>query len=118
MAKRAKRRSRKRPATPPESRSAEAITVFWTTTLLATVLGEVGALLSRTIVALTGAQGTLLLLSNLLLLIAAVTGLLCLALTPLVLRWRRVPPPAKITQFAVVFSLLPIVTLLVNLLFL
>ena len=95
---------------PQESQRAEAITVFWMMALLATVLAQVAALVARLIVVFVSAYPALVLLSGLLLLIACVTGLLCLALTPLVLRWRRVAPPALITRFALVASFLPLVT--------
>jgi hypothetical protein len=47
------------------------------------------------------------------LLVATATGLVCLVLTPLVLRWRDTPPPLGITRFAVAASLIPLVLLAV-----
>ncbi len=84
--------------------------MFWMMALLATVLSETGALIAHLFVTFAEPVPALVLLSNLLLLIAAVTGLLCLGLMPLVRRWRRVAPPAAITRFAIVASLLPLVT--------
>jgi hypothetical protein len=49
------------------------------------------------------------LLPGLLLFVAAVTGLICLSLTPLVYRFRRVPPPTGVTALAVTVSVLPLV---------
>lgn len=99
-----------------ETQQAEALTVFWMMALLSTVLGELGALAARGFIALVRPLPALVLLSNLLLLIAAVTGLLCLGLTPLVLRLRRVAPPPAITRFAIAAGLLPLATLAVMLL--
>ena len=83
------------------------------TTLLATVLGEVGAL-TAWLVAITVDEAPLLqVLWVLLLVISVITGLICLGFTPVVLRVRRVPPPRSITRFAVVASALPLVTLVV-----
>ncbi len=109
-----KKKSKKRPArtsAPAESRSAEAATVFWMTSLLATVLAEGAGLTARLVMVLVEPFEPLAMLSNLLLLIAAVTGLLCLVMTPVVLRVREVPPPTAITRFAVAASILPIATL-------
>jgi len=46
---------------------------------------------------------------GLFLLVATVTGLLCLTLTPVVIRVRRDPPPRSITLFAVIAGALPLV---------
>jgi hypothetical protein len=100
--------SRAKPAGDAESPAAQAITVFWMTSLLATVLAELCGLAARMVVLLVDAPPSITLLSNLLLLVAALAGLVCLALTPAVLRWRRVPPPVAITRFAIGASLLPL----------
>ena len=118
MAKKERKQSRKRsPRSPRESQKAEAITVFWMTSLLATVIGEAGVLVTRSIVAFIEPYPALQMLSGLLLLISCVTGILCLALIPLVLRWRRMPPPVAITRFAVVAGLAPWLTLIAVFLF-
>ena len=46
--------------------------------------------------------------TNLMLFTAGVTGLICLSLTPLVYRFRRVPPPTAVTLLAVTVSVLPL----------
>lgn len=81
------------------------------TSLLATVLAEVAGLAMRLVIVLVEPFEPLAMLSNLLLLIAAVTGLLCLVITPVVLHVREIPPPPAITRFAVAASILPIATL-------
>jgi hypothetical protein len=106
-----KRQSSNAPAGSAESPGAAALTVFWMTSLLATVLAELGGLISRLVMLFVNTPPSIVLLSNVLLLVAALAGLVCLVLTPIVLRWRRVPPPLAITRFAVGASLLPLGTL-------
>ena len=64
---------------------------------------------------LLGSAPSLLLLSNVMLLVAAVTGVVCLIVTPIVYRWRDTPPPRTITQFAIVASVVPLIALIVML---
>ena len=100
-------------ATSPENSRAESITVFWTTSILATVIGEVGGLATRSIlVFMEEPYPPLELLSGLLLMISCVTGLVSMALLPLVYRWRREPPPWPIVRFAIVAAVLPFVILI------
>lgn len=100
-------------ATSPENSRAESITVFWTTSILATVIGEVGGLATRSIlVFMDEPYPPLELLSGLLLMISCVTGLVSMALLPLVYRWRREPPPWPIVRFAIVAAVLPFVILI------
>jgi hypothetical protein len=99
-------------ATPAESPSSKGVTVFWMTSLLATVLSQIVALALRLLL-LLGSAPPLLLLSNVMQLVAVVTGVVCLLVTPIVYRVRDTPPPRAITQFAVVAGLLPIVVLIV-----
>ena len=94
-----------------ESQRAESITVFWTTSVLATVLGEVGGLATRAVMVFSGTYPALELLSGLLLMIASITGLMSLGLLPLVYRWRRQPPPWAIVRFSIVAAILPFVIL-------
>ena len=92
-----------------ETQRAESITVFWTTCVLATVLGEAGGLIARLVIIFADSYPALELLSALLLLIAAVTGMISLGLLPLVYRWRRVPPPVAIVRFSIGAAVLPFV---------
>ena len=111
-------KSTKRTRTPSgETQRADSITVFWTTSVLGTVLGEVGGLAARAVMYFTGAFDWLNVLSGLLLMIACVTGLVSLALLPLVYRWRRVPPPWPIVRFSIVAAILPFVILAAILVF-
>ena len=97
----------------PENSRSESITVFWTTSILATVIGEVGGLAARSIlVFMEEPYPPLELLSGLLLMISCVTGLVSMALLPLVYRWRSEPPPWPIVRFAIVAAVLPFVILI------
>lgn len=82
--------------------------------MLATLLAEVLSL-AFGVLAWVSAAPTPLFLAHLMLLVAAVTGLICLLLIPAVLRLRETPPPLAITRFAVVVSVLPIVVLAASL---
>ena len=110
--KRAKAKSRNKSAS-SEKQRAESISVFWTTAVLATVLGEVGGLAIRCVLYFMEPPypPTMVLLSGMLLMIACITGLVSMGLLPLVYRWRRVPPPWPIVRFAIVAALLPFVIL-------
>mgnify|MGYP004096664901 CR=1 FL=1 len=93
---------------PPESRSAEAITVFWMMTTVATLIACLAAAFTKGVILIhqtpTPAAETVL---HILLLITLPTGALGLGVTPLVYRYRRHPPPRGVTSFAVVVSGLP-----------
>ena len=92
----------------PESRSAEAITVFWMMTTVATLIAGLGAAFTKAIIFMqqtpTPATETVL---HILLWITLPTGALGLGVTPLVYRYRRQPPPRAVTYFAVAVSGLP-----------
>jgi hypothetical protein len=94
---------------PGESRTAEAVTVAWTLCLLATLVAEAGALLSRAYLVLFSGPLWLQVLSGVLLFVALVAGLVTLALTPMTWRLRRVPPPRAIVVVAVAAGLMPLV---------
>ncbi len=51
---------------------------------------------------------------GLMLFTAAITGAICLLLTPLVYRFRQIPPPTSVTVLAVTVSLLPLVVALLR----
>ena len=108
---RSKTKSNRRGRSSGETQRAESITVFWTTAVLATVLGIVGGLAARAVMYFTGAYPWLELLSGLLLMTSCITGLVSMGLLPLVYRWRRVPPPWPIVRFAIVAAILPFVIL-------
>jgi hypothetical protein len=109
----AKRRKQKRQlsrgAAAVEDRRAEVITVAWMLAAMATLGAEVvGGLLRIMLNQLETASAALLTFPNLMLFTAAVTGILCLSLTPLVYHFRRVPPPTGVTAFAVTISVIPL----------
>ena len=109
----ARRDKNKLPASAPagESRAAEAVTVAWMLSVLATAAADVGALLlwllGRFWPVPAGREQAWIFLPLLLAFMAAITGLVCLLLIPVVYRVRRDPPPLAITIFAAVASAIP-----------
>lgn len=75
-----------------------------------TTLGAeaVGGVLRIVLNSIENASTSLRAFPNLLLFTAAVTGIICLSLTPLVYRFRRVPPPTIVTALAVTVSAIPL----------
>lgn len=100
-----------------EGRRAEAVTVAWMLTMLATTAADVLAALMFTLLPLLFAEAgkeagmSPLVFPRLLLLIAALTGTVCVMLTPFVYRFRRVPPPPSITAYGLIASIAPVVGL-------
>lgn len=109
----AKKRKRKRPSVRiparVEDNRAEVITVAWMLTMMTTLGAELaGGLLRLASSLFEFARTSPVALPNLMLFTAGVTGLICLSLTPLVYRFRRVPPPTAVTLLAVTVSVLPL----------
>lgn len=100
-----------------EDRRAEAVTVAWMLTMLATTVADaLSALMFAVLPALFAEAGQAegmspLVFPRLLLLIAAFTGAACVCLTPFVYRFRRTPPPPSISAFGMVISIVPVVAL-------
>lgn len=105
------------PDVPQESRAAEALTVFWMLTMMATLAAELASAAVWGLLQLAGKAEDLPaavgLLPGLLMLIAVTTGILCLLLTPLAWHVRRQPPPLGVVVLAVVIGASPLLTLLV-----
>ena len=97
------------PSYPNEERGAEALTIAWMLTALATFVGMLCALGAFLVVRNLPQPlpPSLAALPALLLLIEGVGGLLALALTPLVLRLRKTKPPRSITQAVLLTGSLP-----------
>lgn len=112
-----RRRARRKRVETGETRTAEAVTVAWMLTALATLAAEFFALLGWAAVAVTARSGKVpvefAMLPALLTFIALVTGLICLLLIPLTHRVRRVPPPRSVTVFAAVVGITPTVVVIV-----
>lgn len=100
-----------------EPRGSVAVTVSWMLTLLATggalLIGAATFLLAHSLEIPRQQNNLLLILPGLMLISAAVTGVLCLLLTVVVYRVRRDPPPIAITVAAVFVGCLPLATILV-----
>ena len=84
-----------------QDRPIVALTVAWALTFVCTagaqVLAWIFLWLAGSSKAIQGAPNTLVLMGNLLVLVAAITGAIGILLTPLVYRIRRVPPPPTFT---------------------
>jgi hypothetical protein len=100
-----KRKRRSRTRLESEPRAVEVLTIGWMLMVVTTLACEIGFVISR---GLAGGEGTLLVLSNLLLFAALVIGMIALLILPVVLRSRRLPPPSGIVFFAVVVSAAPL----------
>jgi hypothetical protein len=102
------------PADANESRAAVALTVGWMLSVLSTLAAlAVAALVGLATLAWPAPEDQahpLAALAGMMLFVAIATGLLCLALTPLALRVRQIPPPLAITIGAVLIGLAPLVT--------
>src|ERR1700742_4103495 len=101
-----KRKKRSKSHAVDDPRTVEVLTVGWMLTVVTTLACEVGFVAARW---LSGGERTLTLLSHLFLFAAFVIGLVALFVTPVVLRSRRVPPPAGVTVFALAVAAAPIV---------
>jgi len=101
------KKKKKHPVTlteaPRESSSAEAWTVFWIFSCLATLLSELVALLM-----VNQFLHKKTLLPHLFLFISLVTGVLTLSTLPVVLCKRNQPPPRPIVIFSIVVCVPPI----------
>lgn len=97
-----------------ETRAADAATVFWMLTVMATLLAEVTMLIATALLRMGQENPLLYALREVLLLIAVISGVLSLVTIPMVLKSRRVPPPMPVMIVAVVIGLLPVVTLLIK----
>lgn len=81
----------------------------WMLTMVATLGAEiVGACVSVVLGFFDSSPQTWQAFPGLMLFTATITGMICLLLTPLVFRFRRIPPPTGITVMAVTVSVLPL----------
>jgi hypothetical protein len=99
-----------------EDKRGDTVTVGWMLAMLATTAGDILAVIAALVmpqVALSAEKPELALaLPNLLLFVAASTGIVVMLLTPVVYKFRRTPPPPQITGFGFIVSLLPLLALL------
>lgn len=114
-----KKNSQQQPAgeLPQEEKRAETVTIAWMLCVLFTFCAEVVGLLSKvglSNVELNDPQSRWAVLPVVTLAMGLVTGTISLILTPLVYRWRKIPPPESITLVAVLVGLTPLATLLLQ----
>lgn len=114
-----KRPTRKRPSSPSrdglaghESRRAEALTVFWMISVMATLCAALLAVIGMVLPA--GESGVFPILTPLMLLTASITAIVGVCITPLVYLYRRVRPPWIITAMALSVFALPFVLLVLS----
>jgi hypothetical protein len=100
-----------------ESRAAVAVTVAWMLACTSTAVGMFVVLAFRFLMiafpVAAGRDHPLGRVAGVLLFVAVMTGVVCLALAPLVYRVRGTPPPQAITIGAVLIGFSPIVMLIV-----
>jgi membrane protein YdbS with pleckstrin-like domain len=98
---------------PTESRAAESATVLWMLAVMNTLFCQTGAIISQWYVHANPNSPRAAALGATLALAAMVVGAIVLALTPVVLKVRREPPPRIVTMIAVVIGAAPFISLLV-----
>jgi hypothetical protein len=92
-----------------------AVTVVWMLTILSSLAAELAMLACLALSRWAASEGPNLArtAAGALLLAALVTGVLCLVLTPVVWRIRRIKPPLAIVAAAVLVGLAPLATLII-----
>lgn len=99
---------------PAEERSAEAATIGWMLTTLATFVALACSLGSFLLVRnFDKPPPSLEILPGLLLVVSAISGLVVVGLTPVVVRLRKTQPPTLITRTAMVLGAFPTLLLVV-----
>lgn len=100
------------------SRAAEAMTVAWMLSFMASILGEAGTLISAGLLLALGqgkdTPGLLTMIPGVLWFVSIVTGTCCLVLTVVVCRIRAVTPPVNLVRAAVVVGLFPWLAILLT----
>ncbi len=100
-----------------ETRPAVALTVAWMLSCMSTAVGVLTVLALRLLMlafpVAPGADHPLDRIARVLLFVALITGVVCLAFTPLVYRVRKTPPPSPITRGAVLIGVAPMVLLVI-----
>jgi hypothetical protein len=110
-AKRRKPRRQKKPPVsgdPPESRTAELLTIAWTVSVTAVVFADLMAAGAHFLARRNSAIEVLAPLAGLPLLSAAAMGVVSLILLALVWRQRRLKPPQGYVAFALIVAAAPI----------
>lgn len=113
MAKKKKKQSKKPPGKsvselPLETRASEALTVFWTVTVLMVLVADVLIVALHWYLWSNPEAEKLQLLEGLLLFSSALVGGLSLAVLPILFRIRQVPPPTGLAVFGACVCAAPI----------
>jgi len=97
-----------------ETRAGDATTVAWIVSTTMVLLCDVAAVAAHFYTQANPSAGRIAMLKELMLFAGAVIGFISLAMLPIVLRVRRVPPPSGVTAFAVCAAAAPILALIVR----
>ena len=103
-----KKKEKRRTGGLPETRAAEALTVFWMLATMATALAQVSAALLFLIDRFTGPIQGFSTLMDLAIYVGVVTGVVALLSLPFVLRQRRSAPPRGVLISAIVITAFPV----------
>jgi len=95
---------------PAESQSADAVTVGWLLSALAAITAQAVGIILQLVLRSRSDLQWLQIPARTILFVAFVAGFATLALTPLVLKLRRVPPPRPILIAALVAAAMPLLT--------
>lgn len=109
--KQKKRRRRAQKGEIAESTASVALTVAWTVSVVMVFFCDLGAAAIQSVGWLVSEPDRTRVPALILLCSGSLVGLIVLALLPVVLRIRRVPPPEGFIVFAVVASVTPILAL-------
>ena len=109
--KRKNRKNRRIKQPSSDTRPAEALTVGWMLSVMTTLGCELGVVTARVVHAAWPDLERIVVLGELLLFAAVVSGLLSLLLAAIVFRVRQVAPPRGITAFALIVAVAPLVAL-------
>jgi len=108
---------------PAESRAAEAVTIGWMLSMMATIFCLVVYAIVRAVIAFGsgvagdgGAVGAdaVMFYADLLLFTAMTVGIFSLLLVPIVFRLRRQKPPRGVTRVAITVGVLPVLLVIVR----
>jgi hypothetical protein len=100
------------PASPTETRAADALTSAWMLTALNALVVQVLWIVLRALLHYNADLQKMQVVASLLLLVAVVLGIAVIVLTPIVYRVRRVPPPRSVSTAALLIGLSPVAAVL------
>ena len=112
--RRKKKRQKKHPQRPTETKASETVTIAWTLTVMTSLLCDLGTAAARFYVWAQPDAVRIGMLSGVLFLAAVVVGIFSLMLLPVVLKVRREPPPRAFIVLAVIVAIAPLVAIVMQ----